>query len=51
MNDRGKEYALMIVLLFSLFVQTPQISSGFKDKNSRALVVSWVFCFTQVLYK
>ena len=28
-------------------VQTPQIPSGFKDKNSRALVVSWVFCFTQ----
>ena len=32
-------------------VQTPEIPSGFKDKNSRALVVSWVFCFTQVLQK
>ena len=27
-------------------VQTPQISSGFKDKNSRALVFSRVFCFS-----
>ena len=32
-------------------VQTPQNPSGFKDNNSRALVVSWVLCFTQVLYK
>ena len=32
-------------------VQTPQISADFKDKNSHVLVVSWVFRFTQVLYK
>ena len=32
-------------------VQTLQIPSEFKDKNSRSLVVTWVFCFTQVLYK
>ena len=32
-------------------VQKPQILSGFKDKNSHALIVSCMLCFTQVLYK
>ena len=36
---------------WSHLVQTPQISSGFRDKNCHALVVSCVFYFTQVLYK
>ena len=45
------ERARVTILTGGHLVQTPQIPSGFKDKNSRALVVSWVFCFTQVLYK
>ena len=36
---------------WSHLVQTPQIFWGFKDKNSHALVVSGVLCFTQVLCK
>ena len=47
-------YSYVIFLFYSHWghlVQTPQIPAGFKDKNALALVVSWVFCFTQVLYK